>query len=664
MVTAVTTLIALLMTLSPQPPVTPAPIAPALSPASPCPAASPADGPMASSSPSTTRAPSSQIRRASGGKDLSQLKKLLATGWTKKDLNNMASEDGKGAIHMAAWQGSIEILDYLIKTWNCDVNGIATGTYSYGKTPIFFATTRSRDDVVLYLLEQTDASVKIVNNKGQSVLSIASSHLKPTTIEAIQKAEQRQRNSEFINYRLTHSDNLEYGDLDPRFLDRPLRPGDDVVTPLAVNPTTRESRRGNFARKNPQVAKEVVRRKNKKANLKREKNGPPLVTQEELETFEIAWNKLSAVLKDENILVDSSLLAAAMLEIVQCGDTMKGPWIPKAANRLERLCTSDQSKLIQDFVISGRENERYTDREQVLLEKWTRVTWQAKGLATSGSKPSCQAPKLKSGNTRDPILLTASPWSSACRAVEKLSRAMLQKPNSLQLTLPEPPTWICDEHGLDEMEAHLRRYVDHSSPSAVALDTEWTTFEDGKTVVSTIQISIAPRPEACPKLKSWVVDLQPSAPSRTSYQNSVATLLQWLFHDCETHLLGFAFAHDLSKIQSFLSSSSLETADIIDASRVLDVQRLAAQMMDRHHTMLPGLKSCASHFLSRPVDNDCGQEYFLSKKEQCSDWGKRPLSEGQLNYAGLDAVVLLVLLAEMVASQNPTTTENKSRECS
>merc|ERR1712157_702466 len=51
---------------------------------------------------------------------------------------------------------------------------------------------------------------------------------------------------------------------------------------------------------------------------------------------------------------------------------------------------------------------------------------------------------------------------------------------------------------------------------------------------------------------------------------------------------------------------------------------------------LPGLKACVARYASMPLSKDC----------QCSDWGRRPLSKAQLNYAGLDAAVLLVLLAE------------------
>ena len=70
----------------------------------------------------------------------------------------------------------------------CDVEAPATGEFSYGKTPLFFAVTRCRDATVLALLER-GAATKIVNNKGQSVRALARSHLKPETYAAIVAAE-------------------------------------------------------------------------------------------------------------------------------------------------------------------------------------------------------------------------------------------------------------------------------------------------------------------------------------------------------------------------------------------------------------------------------------------------------------------------------------------
>jgi ribonuclease D len=68
-------------------------------------------------------------------------------------------------------------------------------------------------------------------------------------------------------------------------------------------------------------------------------------------------------------------------------------------------------------------------------------------------------------------------------------------------------------------------------------------------------------------------------------------------------------------------------------STVLDLQMLLAM---NETSTLPGLKTCAARFSVFP----------LSKTEQCSNWGQRPLRQAQIDYAGLDAAILLVLLSE------------------
>lgn len=50
----------------------------------------------------------------------------------------------------------------------------------------------------------------------------------------------------------------------------------------------------------------------------------------------------------------------------------------------------------------------------------------------------------------------------------------------------------------------------------------------------------------------------------------------------------------------------------------------------------PGLARCVSRYAAIP----------LSKQEQCSNWRQRPLRKSQLEYAALDAAILLALVAE------------------
>ena len=171
---------------------------------------------------------------------------------------------------MACWTGHVDNVALLLNM-GCDMNMIATRSHNYGKSPIFFAATRGREDVMNLLLDR-GANVLIVNNKGQSVYSVAMSHFDKSgsLIRRIRETEEAVLRMDgangimplfddgggggcWIDYSKTHRDGNVYGDLDLRFLDRPLVEG-DVVADGVVNPTTRESRRGNFARNNPNAS--------------------------------------------------------------------------------------------------------------------------------------------------------------------------------------------------------------------------------------------------------------------------------------------------------------------------------------------------------------------------------------------------------------------------
>ncbi|KAK3234986.1 hypothetical protein CYMTET_54787 [Cymbomonas tetramitiformis] len=197
----------------------------------------------------TPRACTAALRRAVRDDDPSVLLEALA-GWTGRDVDISVDSSGKSLLHHAAWRGTLTSVRTLLELGAC-VDRWSDGEHNYGKTPIFYATTRCRDDVVTLLLER-GALVRIVNNKGQTPLSLASSHLRADTVELIRLQEGHDPDAAWLNFRETHSDGLLYGDLDPRFCGQAA--AEALVTPLAINPTTRTSRRGNFERLNPSTA--------------------------------------------------------------------------------------------------------------------------------------------------------------------------------------------------------------------------------------------------------------------------------------------------------------------------------------------------------------------------------------------------------------------------
>ena len=128
----------------------------------------------------------SLARKAAGSDDVEALASLVE-GWSATELDACRDGSGKGLLHHAAWQGSSGCVKLLLDR-GASVDAVANGQFTHGKSPIFFAITRSRDATVLQLLA-AGCSCRIVNNKGQSPRSLAESHLEPSTCEALAAAE-------------------------------------------------------------------------------------------------------------------------------------------------------------------------------------------------------------------------------------------------------------------------------------------------------------------------------------------------------------------------------------------------------------------------------------------------------------------------------------------
>jgi hypothetical protein len=259
------------------------------------------------------------LRKASSSRDPSALTKLLSTQAQEMSTTDIEtpSSDGKNALHMACWMGCMDNISLLLSL-GCDVNAISIGKHNYGKSPIFYAITRGRDDVVRYLLNYTDTNgsrinVKIVNNKGQSVYSLAYSHdFSADILECIRNRELDDLYT-WADYSATHSDGCIYGDLDLRFLSRSLTVEDLVKDGVVVNPTTKESRRGNFAKNNPSVADDSVKtvKKNTSVSIKEHKR---MLSAEQRLHLEQHWNAVAKALQQKS----SWDLFSSLLAIVQC----------------------------------------------------------------------------------------------------------------------------------------------------------------------------------------------------------------------------------------------------------------------------------------------------------------------------------------------------------
>jgi len=513
-----------------------------------------------------------QLRRAAGSSSLEKLKDALQ-GWTAEEINSIQP---KSPIHMAAWQGSLENLQYLVEDVDCCINSISTGEYTYGKTPLFFACTRCRASVASYLLDQ-GAHVKIVNNKGQSIRSIASSHLPPDLIGRITETEQEQ-DEPWLNFRETHSDGLEYGDLDPRFLERPLR-DTDVVTEWAVNPTTPQSRKGSFLRKNPQRApksskpKKPVRRK------------PPVafgLSKEEEEQLEQAWKSV------ENSALKGHMQHSSWETVVVLSVKRRQAWTEQASERF--LHKGISSTLLQQEAKTMESN-----RASGMLSKIASVM--------NGEVQPFQSEQPKRKVWRN--VPSDEALQKMYQLVKSLSLAQLLSDDENMLVLPRSPHWVDNPNNLGQVTAAIC-----SNPTMCAIDTEWFTDERGNTHVATIQIALPTSPDS-----PWVIDLvDPTMRARA------CSLMVIIFEKVQ-FVLGFAMERDVEKLEEY---TNLKLA----RERCVDIQLL----FGKNH----GLAACVQQVSVNTLD----------KSPQCSDWKQRPLTDVQLHYAGLDASILLFLLAE------------------
>ncbi|KAL3915433.1 MAG: hypothetical protein SGILL_005657, partial [Bacillariaceae sp.] len=607
------------------------------------------------------RATLAQVKKAAGSQSLESLK-AACRGWTTEELDhNDVNVTTKTPLHMAAWKGCLENVQYLIEEMNCDVNIYCKGEFSYGKTAIFFAATQSRVDVMQYLL-QCEAKVSIVNNKGQSVVSIASSHdMPPAVIERIQELEHQQ--GDWWNFRASHSDLLEYGDLDPRFFtERPLRET-DVVTPLALNPTTKVTRKGGFARRNPEIYRERKEKQHEDQKMKQDKakgkknpNKYPGLTPEQLQEWDQLWVQLattSVTLEDTSIEAASDESTNLLMNIVRLGNHYRQPWIPETAERLLVLYNKDAGKV--DFLLT--QAQMLSDslpRDVELLQKIQMRILFGNEAETDVSRTttSIDTDSKRGKNNRIPVEQEES-WEMASSLVQHLSiqsfedNARNKDCGTKNLTLPHPSCFIDSLGCLTALrEQLLLRYASTKSSNEsflIAIDAEWYDANDGSSTscLSTIQIAFCDEGDASKnanvrsrspiknQIRTFVVDLTVCNPE---YHETAQEVVRWILHTPNLLVLGFALSHDVHMLEKFGKESSSTRPNSLE-STFLDLQML---FIRKSKGELPGLKACAAEFSA----------VSLSKAEQCSAWGERPLRQSQLDYAGLDAAILLVLLSE------------------
>lgn len=545
-----------------------------------------------------------QLRRAAGSQSIEKLKEAVI-GWSVEEMNNMSRQ--KTPLHMAAWQGTIENVEFLLDM-GCDINQIATNVYTYGKTPIFFAVTRKRNEVTEYLISR-GANVKIVNNKGQSVLSLASTHLDAEVIQKIQLAEERQSETEWLNFRESHSDGLEYGDLDPRFYNRTSADKEKQVlsaTALAINPTTPQSRKGAFDRRNPQAA----RTRKKQTKGRKVPKAKAVLAEKDRVDMDEAWTLIRP-------MNDSDQSAEKFWLVVSHLETLRIAWIPDVCRRLLTI-EEDAEKWVTWF--RDMEITKVDGRRSRLREKLVNYL-----RSPSDYSRNCQADRTSEQPKSSSPAIHGKVWQTALSYVVNVSFQSIPVDSSLDIFRPPEATWIETVDQLSDLEQTLQEHA------VIAVDTEWfeTKEDETKIRLSTLQLAIVIRPEG--SLRTWVVDLK-TRPEGDKYNEVIK---QFVLEMLSSKLIiGFSVEHDLSMLDRWLDIA-------LSRSNVVDVQSLWYGQRN-----LPGLAACVMACTGTT----------LSKTQQRSKWEKRPLTEAQIEYAALDACILLPLLAEQ-ARGNPSLTD-------
>ena len=281
-----------------------------------------------------------------------------------------------------------------------------------------------------------------------------------------------------------------------------------------------------------------------------------------------------------------------MRTIVKLSVKRRTTWIPEAASRLRNI--SGSVAFLESFVSEEKDMFVVLMMQRLMAHIQCPTPTRNKSKAVDASMPD------------EPVdLFVDLKWRNACLHVQELSLSILENGQSC-LSLPKSPSYIDTTEQLEKLENTL------NVESVIGMDSEW----HGDDSVSTLQVAVR---DAC-----WVIDLlSPDA----EYQARCRAFIRSLFA-CETDnvLLGFAVGNDLPRLETYLGET-------LSTMKLLDLQMV---MMLSSRAQMPGLARCVAEFSSVP----------LSKEQQCSDWSQRPLTPEQVEYAGLDAAVLPLLLAE------------------
>eukprot|EP00873_Tetraselmis_striata_P027412 jgi/Tetstr1/447676/TSEL_035034.t1 len=616
-------------------------------------------------------------------------------------LDAGTDQSGKTALHMAAWRGSVGAAAALLDA-GADLDAHSTGQGNYGKTAIFYALTRCRDDMVAFLLDR-GADVLICNNKGQTPRSIAASHVGPETVAALEAAEAAQEAAgrRWRNFRASHSDGKAYGDLDPRFgLDAAngwapgAAAGEGVPQGAkSVRPTSRESRQARQA--NRAVAPPSPR-------------APPFPFLSpasnvcHLVGVVTSKRRIGRALAFVNIVPppdgESPAECAPFVGAACASAADKYAWrgggpgggAPLAVQLIigrtvkERLGLAGAAEAIRGLHVGqllhvvgrlgvngerGAANLRDNSTLDVVVSEY-RVL-QERFRVPALQQPADRAPERDGGDARD---TSAAGEASAAgeRGDGSVATMPAEQPPVPALALRDvlplrgypravgaPVAVVDSEAGMAGFAAAVaqemaRQRGGSAVSGCLGLDCEWAPGPDGGRASPVALLQLA-TPSAVYLLdlqslcRPW---LEPSAQMNAA-EAAVEAALRPMFCDAEATVVGFGVESDLRKLaRSFPHMPCFSAAaGAVDVRTLLALTSPQVSMKQRRGLQAMGLSQVCLRVLGRPLD----------KRQQCSDWTARPLSAAQVEYAALDAAVLLALFAALAG--RPPVCKCETDEC-
>lgn len=182
----------------------------------------------------------------------------------------------------------------------------------------------------------------------------------------------------------------------------------------------------------------------------------------------------------------------------------------------------------------------------------------------------------------------------------------------------------------------------------VALDAEWppeTTSHHPS--ASVLQVASWSRSHG---LKVFVFDLMTlcnhvkELGKDEDNTESLFVVLKDLFERHDVLKLGWSFANDFRALRRAFRNDFARHGSLSTINSILDLHSLHRYLLHHHATHIhapleQGLSGVLMAQFGAPLD----------KTEQCSTWGKRPLTTSQLHYAAVDACCLLGLFDDYLA---------------